>query len=142
MSIDISEIRQKIGRLSKERLELERKILDVLSRKSLLKGSFVRKYKACNKKGCRCTKGELHGPFFYLSLRRAGKTRMIFVKKRDWSIVEELSANYRAWRQNRAKIARINRQILALIDQMEGERILGVSFLEESSEKRREEEEQ
>lgn len=138
MRLDISKIRQEMGRLSRERWGLEKELAGVLSRKSLLKGSLVQKYKACNKLGCRCTRGELHGPFCYLSVSQGGKTKMIFIKKQHWSQAKELSTNYRQWRKRRARIAQINKQILALIDQMEKERTLEVSFLERPKEAREE----
>jgi hypothetical protein len=138
MSLDISKIRQEMGRLSRERWGLERELAGVLSRKFLLKGSLVQKYKACNKQGCRCTRGELHGPFCYLSVSQEGKTKMIFIKRHLWSQAAELSTNYRQWRKKRARIAQINKQILALIDQMEKERTLEVSFLERPKEAREE----
>ncbi|MBT9171270.1 MAG: hypothetical protein DDT18_01642 [Actinobacteria bacterium] len=131
MSLDISRMRQEMGRLSRERWGLEKELAGVLSRKFLLKGSLVQKYKACNKPGCRCTRGELHGPFCYLSVSQGGKTRMIFIKKQHWLRAKELSTNYRQWRKKRATIAQINKQILALIDQMEKERTLEVSSLEQ-----------
>jgi len=130
MRQDISRIRQEMGRLSRERWGLERELADVLSRKFLLKGSLVEKYKACNKEGCRCTRGELHGPFCYLSLSQEGKTKMIFIKRQHWQKAKELSTNYRQWRQRRARIAKINREMLALIDQMGKERTVEVSSLE------------
>ncbi|GFP32057.1 hypothetical protein HKBW3S42_00362 [Candidatus Hakubella thermalkaliphila] len=130
MSLDISKMRQEMGRLSRERWGLEKELAGVLSRKFLLKGSLVQKYKACNKPGCRCTRGELHGPFCYLSVSQGGKTKMIFIKKHLWSQAKELSTNYRQWRKKRARIAQINREILFLIDQMEKERTLEVSSLE------------
>jgi len=132
VALDISRVRQEMGRLSRERWDLERELAGVLSRKFLLKGSLVQKYKACNKQGCRCTRGELHGPFYYLSLSQAGKTKMIFIKRQHWPKVAELSTNYRQWRKRRARIVKINREMLALIDQLEKERTLEVSFLEQS----------
>ena len=40
-----------------------------------LAGSLVEQRRRCGKEGCRCTRGELHGPYAYLSV--AG--RMIYV---------------------------------------------------------------
>ena len=41
----------------------------------LLAGSLVEQRRRCGKEGCRCARGELHGPYVYLSV--AG--RMIYV---------------------------------------------------------------
>lgn len=135
IDMDMSKIRQKIGRLSRERWSLEQKLVNTLSRESLLKGSFIEKYKACNKGGCKCTKGELHGPFRYLSLSRDGKTKMIFIKRSNWQRVADLTRNYRKWRLTRARITRINEEILSLIGRMKKEITVEVSSLEEQEEK-------
>jgi uncharacterized protein DUF6788 len=31
-------------------------------------GSLVEQHRKCGKEGCRCTRGELHGPYVYLSV--------------------------------------------------------------------------
>ena len=38
-------------------------------------GSLVEQHRKCGKEGCRCTRGELHGPYVYLSV--AG--RLVYV---------------------------------------------------------------
>lgn len=40
-----------------------------------LAGSLVEQHRKCGKEGCRCTRGELHGPYVYLSV----VGRMIYV---------------------------------------------------------------
>src|ERR1700733_552407 len=40
-----------------------------------LPGSLVEQYRKCGKEGCRCTQGELHGPYAYLQV--AG--RLVYV---------------------------------------------------------------
>lgn len=35
----------------------------------------------CGKKGCRCTRGELHGPYWYAYWTEGGKTRSEYVGK-------------------------------------------------------------
>jgi hypothetical protein len=42
---------------------------------AFLAGSLVEQRRRCGKEGCRCTRGELHGPYAYLSV--AG--RMVYV---------------------------------------------------------------
>ena len=42
---------------------------------AFLAGSLVEQRRRCGKEGCRCTRGELHGPYVYLSV--AG--RMVYV---------------------------------------------------------------
>jgi hypothetical protein len=117
--MDISGIRKKIRDLSLERFKAEIELLRDYSRKKLLYGSVVKKYKACGKGGCRCTKGLLHGPFYYLTYKDGGKTKMIFIKKNLWETAIKLNANYRGWRCLRADITKINKKILTLLDEIE-----------------------
>jgi len=37
----------------------------------------------CGKKGCKCGRGELHGPYFYKYFRQNGKMKSQYVKKAD-----------------------------------------------------------
>src|SRR5215831_8251092 len=44
-------------------------------------GSLQSQHRSCGKEGCRCTRGELHGPYFYLAVR-AGcplRNRLVYV---------------------------------------------------------------
>jgi hypothetical protein len=44
-----------------------------------LPGSLVRQGRRCSSSGCRCQRGELHGPYLYLALYRAGRNRTLYV---------------------------------------------------------------
>jgi hypothetical protein len=45
----------------------------------VIAGSLQEQRRRCGKEGCRCARGELHGPYLYLSLRVGGRTRMFYV---------------------------------------------------------------
>ena len=46
----------------------------------LISGSVVEQGRRCGKEGCRCNSGELHGPYTYVVLPRAGgRTRTVYV---------------------------------------------------------------
>ena len=46
----------------------------------VLRGSLVSQRRRCGKQGCRCTQGELHGPYVYLSLgRHRAEPRLLYV---------------------------------------------------------------
>jgi len=114
--MNLPKIRKKIKDLGAARFKIEMEIIGELSRKKMLKGSVVKKYKACGKKGCKCTKGELHGPFYYLTYKEEGKTKMIFLRQKIWESAIKLNENYRTFRGKRAEISKINSQILKLTD--------------------------
>ena len=93
----------------------------------MLYGSVIKKYKACGKGGCKCTRGALHGPFYYLTYKEEGKTKMIFVKKNLWEVAIKLNNNYRKWRKLRADISKIGKEILTLLDEIEKESTVKLS---------------
>jgi len=128
--MDISKIRKTIRDLSLQRFKAEVELLRDLSRKRLLYGSVVKKYKACKKGGCKCTKGFLHGPFYYLTYKEGSKTKMIFIKKNMWETAIKLNKDYREWRKLRADISKIGKKILALLDEIEKANTVSLSDIE------------
>ena len=131
--MDISKVRKKIKDSSLDRFKIEMNMLRVLSRKKMLYGSVVKKYKACGKAGCKCTRGELHGPFYYLSFKKDKKTKMIFIRRYLWEDAIKLNANYRKWRKSRANISKINRKILTLLDEIEKASTVKLNTLNQKS---------
>jgi hypothetical protein len=74
-----------------------------------LAGSLVEQRRSCGKEGCRCTRGELHGPYMYLSV--AG--RMVYVPAALADAVRsrlEVSARLR---QVLEEISAVNLELLA-----------------------------
>ncbi len=46
----------------------------------LLRGSLMSQERRCGKQGCRCARGELHGPYVYLSLGRGTRApRLLYI---------------------------------------------------------------
>ena len=125
--MDISKVRRRIRDLSLERFKAEMEMLRVYSRKKMLYGSVIKKYKACGKGGCKCTRGALHGPFYYLTYKEGKKTKMIFIKKNLWEVAIKLNNNYRKWRKLRADISKIGKEILTLLDEIEKESTVKLS---------------
>src|SRR2546422_10255784 len=46
---------------------------------AFLAGSLVEQTRRCGKEGCRCARGELHGPYVYLSVGRGKGARLLYV---------------------------------------------------------------
>jgi hypothetical protein len=72
-------------------------------------GSLVEQHRKCGKEGCRCTRGELHGPYVYLSV--AG--RLVYVPAGLAEIVRdrlEVSARLQGLLQ---EISAINLELLS-----------------------------
>jgi hypothetical protein len=119
MRFDLSKARKGIGELRQQRYLLEEDLLKYLSRKQLIAGTPVEKYKRCNKGNCKCTRGRLHGPTYYISRKEGKKTKMIYIRQALWPKVKERVARYQRWRSARARMVKINRRIFLILDGME-----------------------
>ncbi len=70
------------------------RLAQMLHDRQLLHGSTVRMARVCGSPNCKCTRGEKHVSL-YLSGRKGGKQRMLFVP-RDWEEkVKAWVGNYR-----------------------------------------------
>lgn len=108
--MDLPEIRKKISLLQKERSLLENNLMQIRSKMEA--GSLFQIYTACRKGNCKCTRGEKHGPFLYLSQKVDGKLKQRYVgKKSDESTVKKV----RAYMQYQDKLAAL-RKIYGKID--------------------------
>ena len=67
---------QTVRQLRDRRRRIARHIPDL---EAVISGSLQNQRRRCGKEGCRCAKGELHGPYLYLSLRVGKRTRMVYV---------------------------------------------------------------
>jgi hypothetical protein len=76
---------------------------------AFLAGSLVEQRRRCGKEGCRCTRGELHGPYAYLSV--AG--RMVYVPA---VLAEAVRAHLEITRRLQAvleEVSAVNLELLA-----------------------------
>lgn len=77
-----------------------------------LRGALLRAGRQCSSEGCRCRRGELHGPYTYLAVYAGGSSRTIYVP----AAVEAAVAKHVAVTQRNeellAEIARINLELL------------------------------
>lgn len=113
MSGDISRLRQKIVHTRTQRAGLEDK---ALRSQPMVRGSFLELMRKCGKQGCKCQRGELHGPNFYLSLPRPGKrSRMLPVPPDKVKIVRSLNTRYHDFQHALTEIRRLNKEIESLL---------------------------
>lgn len=113
--MNLAEIRKKILLLQKQRESAELKI--IRTRSKLMEGSIYQKFTACRKGNCKCTRGQLHGPFKYLSLKINGKLKQQYVGKEiDKPIVKKVKA-YMNYQSTLAEIRKINKEIDSLFNQ-------------------------
>ena len=113
MSADISRLRQKISLLRTQRAGLEDK---ALRSQAMVRGSLLELMRKCGKPGCKCQRGELHGPNFYLSLPKPGKrSRMLPVPPDKVKTVKSLNLHYHDFQHALTGIRRLNEETESLL---------------------------
>jgi len=76
------------GAMSERERRLRSKAAQLLAESGLLHGSLTVRERTCGKPGCRCARGEKHQGL-YLSVRREGKVRQLFVPRELEEMVRE-----------------------------------------------------
>jgi hypothetical protein len=105
-----------LGRLE----DYGRLIRQVLARRELLKGSVYELKTRCGKPSCHCAspQGPPHSTIV-LSWSDAGRTRLRAVGPQDRARWRRLTEDYRHFRQCRASLVKIHRQVLLAVDRLE-----------------------
>ncbi len=106
--MDISAVRKKIYILDQQR---KKTLAYLLNPQDMVEGSIYTAHKSCGNKRCRCAKGDLHGPFSYLSRRVEKKTKLTFIRKDDEEVVAKGAKNYRKYTKAMARLGKLNKKI-------------------------------
>ena len=77
-----------------------------------LRGAVLYESRRCSSEGCCCRSGELHGPYTYLAVYLAGKSRMVYVPKALSELAAERVAGTQASEALLAEISQINLELL------------------------------
>jgi hypothetical protein len=79
----------------------------------ILRASLITRYTTCGKAGCKCMRGDKHGPSYTLSVTgNQGRTRQLYVRQGDVDDVQRMIDNYnRLWR-GLVEISDINFELL------------------------------
>ena len=120
--MDLSQIKKKIRFLEVQR---EKTLFHLLHPKDMVAGSIYTVYKKCGNKNCRCAHGKPHGPFYYLSRKVDGKTRLTFVRRADEDEVEEKAYNYKKYIKAAADLKKIDRKIYGYLKKIKEEKTKG-----------------
>ena len=79
----------------------------------LLRGSLIERLTQCGKPGCKCMRGEKHGPAYYVTVSYgARKTRQVYGPKSHTALVQRWIRNYQAAWEALEEISRINLELL------------------------------
>lgn len=101
---EILKTRQEIGRLQAAHSALLRALM---TSEPFIQGSVVRRFSVCGKAGCRCQRGEKHGPFWYLSRSEDGHTRMRYLGKEKAEATVARVRIFQRWRQLRRRLQKV-----------------------------------
>lgn len=122
MSMNISDVRQEIVTLREERQRVENRLMQA---KEMLASCLIWRKVLCGNPKCKCHKGELHGPYPYLSENIKGKTRLSYVKKRDLEKIQKKTEEYRLFQKRLEYLRHLNRRIDELFKKIRKMRIQG-----------------
>ena len=79
----------------------------------ILRGSLLERYVTCGNPACKCTKGERHGPSWYLTVTLGpGRTTGGIVPEEKVAEVRGWIDNYHKLKDHLEKISDINRELL------------------------------
>jgi len=67
---------------------------DLFPKTEALPGSLHAEWKRCGKPSCRCTRGELHGPYWYRRWRESHRQRRQYITGRDLERVKAELSQY------------------------------------------------
>jgi hypothetical protein len=100
--------------------EHQRQLDVLLPLRELVKGSVYELQTRCGKPSCHCAspQGPLHLSLV-ISWSEQGKTRLRTLPAGECPRFQQLTENYRRFRQARAAIVKLQRRMLATIDQLE-----------------------
>jgi hypothetical protein len=77
-----------------------------------LRGVLLSEGRRCSSEGCRCRRGELHGPYSYLAVYTDGRSRTIYVPAAAQAVCETHVAVTQRNEALLAEISRINLELL------------------------------
>ena len=77
-----------------------------------LRGVLLSEGRRCSSEGCRCRRGELHGPYTYLAVYVDGRSRTVYVRA---PAVAACEASVEVTRRNEALLEEISRINVELV---------------------------
>jgi hypothetical protein len=119
MAQSLSALRAQLLDLTESIQRLRQTFLD---REPLLPGSVYTLKRRCGKPNCRCVKGQLHHTEV-LSYRGGGRPQNITPRPGELEAFKQWTDGYRRFRQARAQLVKLQKQMMELIDRIEAERV-------------------
>lgn len=111
----LSRLRQSLTQLRDEANRLLEVFLD---RDPLARGTVYELRRKCGKPSCCCaTEGQLHA-VTVLSVSEEGRTRLRTIPPDQIAALRALTAQYQRFRRARARLVKVHRQLVTVIDQL------------------------
>ncbi len=89
----------------------------------MLPGAVCVQWERCGRSGCKCARGERHGPYYYRFWRENGRLRRAYIKPADVAAVRAACAREREVKQTRRILHALEmndwRQLTALLRERE-----------------------
>ena len=105
------------NKTAKKLLEERAKLLEELATLShLLHGSWVERYSVCSRAGCKCRRGERHGPRRYLVVSEDGRQRQKYVPNSQVEAAQKGLAQDRRLQKIAARITQLNLALMKVGD--------------------------
>lgn len=103
-----------LSELSVRQLRARRRRLSagVSGLEGTLRGVVLSKGRRCSSEGCRCRRGELHGPYTYLAVYAGGRSRTVYVPAAIAGVVEQQVGVSQRNEALLAEISEINLELL------------------------------
>ena len=125
MGIQTKSAREKFSRLRQSLVqlvnEMKRMVEPFFSDRPVIKGTVYELRRRCGKPGCKCAKGQLHARMV-VSASEKGKTRLRVIPRGFLVEVQQKVRRYQDLRRIRVRLVAIHRQMLRVLDEMEGMR--------------------
>jgi hypothetical protein len=79
----------------------------------MLQGALLSQRRRCGNPGCRCARGELHGPYIYLSARVGRRSRLLYIPAVLAAAVRRRVQLTKRFEETLAAISAVNLELLA-----------------------------
>ncbi len=106
-----SALRQRLRGLDAQRAACLARLLRL---RDLFAASISLVYRTCGKRGCVCTRGRPHGPYFFLSIQSGGRNDRDHVSREVAGKMQPAIDRYREFVQGLRQLRSLDRQIESL----------------------------
>jgi len=111
-------IHEELVKLNKERVRLEK---ELAKPGAMVAGAIIQRYTVCGKEGCRCLKGDRHGPYPALS-RPNGQ--VVYLNRKLHIKISPLVERYQVFQRDLANWRRLQKKCDELYGKLRTERLI------------------